>query len=93
MSNSTDKELQTFLKTLKVHNKDLDVCFNDALAVAHLENLIDRRVNNAVVAARIDELNRLNLYYLRHDGEGEHKLATQFDIRIEELTKKGHKES
>jgi hypothetical protein len=35
-----NKELREFLKTLKIHNKDLDVCFNDAVAVGHLEALL-----------------------------------------------------
>lgn len=29
-----------FLRTLKIHNKDLDVCFNDAIAVHHLKELM-----------------------------------------------------
>lgn len=59
---------------------------------AHLFDDTETLISNAVVAARKDELERLNMYYLRHDGEGEHKLAAQFDIRIKSLTKKGHKE-
>lgn len=36
----TQDPIDDFLKTLKIHNKDLDVCFNDAVAVAHLKKLI-----------------------------------------------------
>lgn len=32
-------EVDQFLDTLKIHNKDLDACFNDALAVKHLLEL------------------------------------------------------
>jgi len=41
------KELGEFLKTLKVHNKDLSACFNDAVAVVHIEHLIDRLLDQA----------------------------------------------
>jgi hypothetical protein len=42
MSKPTENEteLRKFLETLKIHNKDLDACFNDAVAVGHLEFLI-----------------------------------------------------
>ena len=33
------EELRNFLETLKIHNKDLDICFNDALASLHIERL------------------------------------------------------
>lgn len=39
--------LREFLKTLNVHNKDLDVCFNDALAERHLVDLIDNETTRA----------------------------------------------
>ncbi len=35
------KELKVFMKTLQIHNKDLDTCFNDALAGAHILKLVD----------------------------------------------------
>lgn len=38
-------EWQEFLKTLKVHNKDIDGCFNDALAVRHLEQAISQHID------------------------------------------------
>jgi len=40
-----DEELKTFLGTLKVHNKELDTCFNDAVAIHHLERLVTRRLS------------------------------------------------
>ena len=39
METSKAEELDTFLKTLKIHNKDLDTCFNDALAIKHILEL------------------------------------------------------
>jgi len=49
---SKDAQLKKFLKTLKIHNKDLGICFNDHLAVFHLEKLI----HSAVEEARKDTL-------------------------------------
>jgi len=40
LPDSPDAELDIFLATLKIHNKDLDVCFYDALAVRHLKQLM-----------------------------------------------------
>lgn len=50
MSTVTDnkEELRGFLKTLKVHNKDIDGCFNDALAVHKLLALIEQREQLAI---------------------------------------------
>ncbi len=38
----TTNELDEFLKTLKVHNKELHDCFNDAVAVQNLRALITK---------------------------------------------------
>lgn len=49
-------KLDSFLQTLKVHNKDLGVCFNDAVAVSHLSALIraeaDRLARERMEAVR-----------------------------------------
>jgi hypothetical protein len=47
-----DDELDKFLATLNVHNKDLVYCFSDAVAVQHLKQLIARLMTEA----RIDAL-------------------------------------
>lgn len=52
-------ELNDFIETLKVHNKDLDACFNDAVAVQHLKLLVDREKAKAVAKAQIEECNIL----------------------------------
>jgi hypothetical protein len=49
--------------------------------------LIQAYVTQECIRARIQQMEELNLYYLMHDGEGEHKLAAQFDVIIDELTK------
>jgi len=46
------------------------------------------KIDKLVIEGRIDELERLNQYYIQHDGEGEHKLAAQFDVRIKALKSK-----
>lgn len=48
--NPKDNELKDFLYTLKIHNKDLDACFNDALAENHLRQLIEAYVNRRIVS-------------------------------------------
>ena len=48
-------------------------------------NVVMSLISDHTRKARIDELEQLNLYYLRHDGEGEHQLAAQFDKRITAL--------
>ncbi len=45
------EELDNFLHTLKLHNKDLDICFNDALAVMHLKSLITDHTRQQVLEA------------------------------------------
>ena len=42
MKKEQEKELRDFLETLNIHNKDLKICFNDALAVSHIERLISK---------------------------------------------------
>lgn len=37
---STPSELDEFLATVKIHNKDLNVCFSDAVAETWLKTLI-----------------------------------------------------
>lgn len=37
---SEEQKLEKFLSTLKIHNKDIDACLNDAVAVKHLKQLI-----------------------------------------------------
>lgn len=46
-------EVDEFLDTLKVHNKDLDACFNDAVAVSHLKAAIHQLIEQAEKKARI----------------------------------------
>lgn len=45
--NTGDGELDGFLKTLNIHNKDLDFCFGDAIAVGRLKFLIAQEANKA----------------------------------------------
>lgn len=51
----SEAELDKFINTLKIHNKDLDVCFNDAVAVQHLKLLIATHDKTVEQAARLDE--------------------------------------
>lgn len=44
MKTSNDVKLNDFLLTLKIHNKDLDACFNDAVAVHHVKALIQSEI-------------------------------------------------
>ena len=39
MGKETIEELKEFLRTLNIHNKDLEVCFGDAVASLHIEGL------------------------------------------------------
>jgi len=41
------QKLKRFLGTLKIHNKDVDVCINDALAVRYLLVLISELTKKA----------------------------------------------
>lgn len=52
---SSRDSLDSFLDTLKVHNKDIDACFNDALAEHHLKELVTAEI--------IAELERLAEQY------------------------------
>ena len=45
MNNKIIEELRNFLETLKIHNKDLDTCFNDALASLHIEKLFSKALS------------------------------------------------
>lgn len=61
---STDSELHKFIATLKIHNKDLDTCLNDAVAVFHLEQLIAAQKQRWVK----DELEALKPLVRDYDG-------------------------
>lgn len=62
-------------------------------AMITIQSIIDREMEadvksreaEAFQRGQIDELEGLNMYYLQHDGEGEHKLAAQFDVRLAAL--------
>jgi len=43
----TTEEIETFLKTLNVHNKDIKACFNDALVRRHIVELMETALSNA----------------------------------------------
>ena len=47
---TTDKQIDDFLSTLKIHNRNIDACFNDALAVAHLKTLLHQERERAVLS-------------------------------------------
>jgi len=42
MTDKTQEELEKFLDTVKIHNKDLDVCINDAVAKKWLTHYINK---------------------------------------------------
>lgn len=50
-----------------------------------IANNVQALISTEVAKAKIEVLDKLNLYYLQHDGEGEHKLAAQFDIMKAEV--------
>jgi histidyl-tRNA synthetase len=64
--NTTNSELDGFLKTLKVHNRDLDACFNDAVAVAHLEALIASKVEEARIQTALDVITQFKQDRINH---------------------------
>jgi hypothetical protein len=61
MTNNND-ELELFLSFLKIHNKDLDACFNDAVAVSHLMKLVDHYAEQRATERVIAVLEALTFY-------------------------------
>lgn len=60
----------------------------NVMTEAEMRNILKRceaHIQAECNRARKDVLEQLNLYYMRHDGEGEHQLAAQFDVMLKEL--------
>lgn len=54
MKTTLPKDIDSFLDTLKIHNKDLDACFNDALAVRHLKELCKSELLQLITESKPD---------------------------------------
>lgn len=76
-------ELDEFLGGLKVHHKDVDTCFNDAVAKAYLDKLILAKSTRDKNEARKQELGRLSQLAKRHPNFV--ALANTIDNRLKEL--------
>lgn len=61
MSEELQRDIYKFLSSLKIHNRDLDVCFDDAVANTNLKQLITRYGNSRELEGRIDERKRVAL--------------------------------
>lgn len=53
--NTGDTDIDGFLATLKLHNKDLNACFDDAVAKSYLRTAITKKLRSE----RLDELKQL----------------------------------
>ena len=56
------KELKYFLERLKIHNKDIESCFNDALAASHIQDLFSKALTDQKQEFR-DMIKRMKKYY------------------------------
>jgi hypothetical protein len=71
---SKQQDTEEFLTTLKIHNKELDACFNDAVAVAHLTKLFDQQKAEAAdqavreFAKMLKNTLKKNIAYESRDG-------------------------
>ena len=71
MTDKTQEELEKFLDTVKIHNKDLDVCINDAVAKKWLTHYINKYyVPREEVEKIIGEDEKLNKAHETNDCPG-----------------------
>lgn len=88
---SNSSNLEDFLKTLKIHNKDLDACFNDAVAVGHLKCLLqsERQRWSSELVEKLPNRNPLKVTWKPHRDDvvmyGENLMLDQVLTIIKEL--------